>query len=188
MDENGRVTHYGEPVRERSAAPRAVEVAPNGAPLANFGQRLAARIVDGLIVGAVYLVVTVSLRITVLLVVRSSAAYRSDPARYQGALILFELALLAVLVLLVYLYEVELVLRRAGQSPGKRFMRLRITPLAPGAPLDRAALVRRWGGALAIGLVPLGGLVDGLWQLWDRPYRQCLHDKVGPTVVVKAPG
>jgi uncharacterized RDD family membrane protein YckC len=165
-----------------------VTLAPNGAPLANFGRRLAARIIDGLIVSAVYLLVTVSLRIAVRLMTRSSVAYRSNPDRFLGAFFLFELALLALLVLMVYLYEVELVLRRAGQSPGKRLMKLRITPLDPGRPLDRAALIRRWGAALAIGLVPFGSLVNGLWQLWDKPYRQCLHDKVAQTVVVTVPG
>jgi hypothetical protein len=27
--------------------------------------------------------------------------------------------------------------------------------------------------------------VDGLWQLWDKPFQQCLHDKAAGTVVVK---
>jgi uncharacterized RDD family membrane protein YckC len=168
-----------------TAYPPAGGVAPNGAPLANFGRRLAARIIDWLIVSAIYLVVTFALRVAVRLVTRSTVALRSDPDLYLSAFILFELALLAVLALWVYFYEVELVLRRAGQSPGKRLMKLCITSLDPGRPLDRAALARRWGAALAIGLVPFGVLVDGLWQLWDQPYRQCLHDKLAPTVVVK---
>jgi uncharacterized RDD family membrane protein YckC len=215
MDKDGRVTHDGQqqwdpsagppagrnpvpsapgltppahPPFHAAAYPPAVKVAPNGAPLASFGLRLAARIIDWLIVSAVYLVVTFSLRVAVLLVTRSTVAYRSNPDRFIGAFILFELALLALLALMVYLYEVELVLRRAGQSPGKRLMKLRITPLDPGRPLDRTALARRWGATLAIGLVPFGVLVDGLWQLWDQPYRQCLHDKAGGTVVVKVPG
>jgi hypothetical protein len=29
------------------------------------------------------------------------------------------------------------------------------------------------------------GLLDPLWCLWDKPYRQCLHDKPAKTVVVK---
>jgi len=27
--------------------------------------------------------------------------------------------------------------------------------------------------------------VDGLWQLWDKPFQQCLHDKAAGTVGVK---
>ncbi|MEU3454082.1 hypothetical protein ABZ671_10820 [Micromonospora sp. NPDC006766] len=26
---------------------------------------------------------------------------------------------------------------------------------------------------------------DGFWQLWDKPWQQCLHDKFAGTVVVK---
>ena len=33
--------------------------------------------------------------------------------------------------------------------------------------------------------VPFFSWIDGLWQLWDQPYRQCLHDKWAGTVVVK---
>jgi hypothetical protein len=36
------------------------------------------------------------------------------------------------------------------------------------------------------GFVPGLQLIDGLWQLWDQPYRQCLHDKWPGTIVVKA--
>ena len=31
----------------------------------------------------------------------------------------------------------------------------------------------------------VGENVDGLWQLWDKPYLQTLHDKAAQTVVVK---
>ena len=34
-------------------------------------------------------------------------------------------------------------------------------------------------------LEPFLGYLDGFWQLWDKPYRQCLHDKWPRTVVVK---
>jgi hypothetical protein len=34
-------------------------------------------------------------------------------------------------------------------------------------------------------VVPGLGWVDGLWQLWDKPWRQCLHDKFAQTLVIK---
>ncbi len=34
-------------------------------------------------------------------------------------------------------------------------------------------------------LVPFLVYLDGLWQLWDKPYQQTLHDKFARTVVVK---
>jgi len=33
--------------------------------------------------------------------------------------------------------------------------------------------------------VPGLNWIDGLWQLWDKPYRQCLHDKFAETLVIK---
>ena len=34
-------------------------------------------------------------------------------------------------------------------------------------------------------VVPFLALVDGLWQLNDKPYRQTLHDKAAGTIVIK---
>ena len=33
--------------------------------------------------------------------------------------------------------------------------------------------------------LPFFRWIDGLWQLWDQPYKQCLHDKWPGTVVIK---
>ena len=35
--------------------------------------------------------------------------------------------------------------------------------------------------------MPFLSYVDGLWQLWDKPYQQTLHDKAAKTVVIKVP-
>jgi hypothetical protein len=71
---------------------------------------------------------------------------------------------------------------------GKRVMRNRVVRLE-NAPFDRATSTVRWllqsVGAVA---VPYYGWLDGLWQLWDKPYRQCLHDKGAHTVVIKVDG
>ena len=55
-------------------------------------------------------------------------------------------------------------------------------------PLDRG---RMWLAFFALvmfvvgAFVPFFNLIDVLWLLWDKPYRQCLHDKFAKTVVVK---
>jgi len=55
-----------------------------------------------------------------------------------------------------------------------------------GGQLTRAVAVRRWlVDSLGAQLVPFLHLLDGLWQRWDQPYRQCLHDKAADTAVVK---
>lgn len=47
----------------------------------------------------------------------------------------------------------------------------------------------RWLVYVAMGLVSdaliFPVFLDVLWQLWDRPYRQCLHDKAAATIVVR---
>jgi len=63
---------------------------------------------------------------------------------------------------------------------------IRAIPLPPGAPLTRGAAAKRWGVYQIVGaIVPVFSWVDGLWQLWDKPFQQCLHDKAAGTVVVK---
>ncbi|GHE34461.1 RDD family protein [Streptomyces capitiformicae] len=37
-------------------------------------------------------------------------------------------------------------------------------------------------------IVPVLSLLNPLWCCWDKPYRQCLHDKTADTMVVAAPG
>ena len=53
----------------------------------------------------------------------------------------------------------------------------------------RPAAWRRSDGLVQIPssavIVPFFNWIDGLWQLWDKPYQQCLHDKVAQTVVIK---
>jgi hypothetical protein len=38
---------------------------------------------------------------------------------------------------------------------------------------------------VAATFVPFLPYLDGLWQLWDKPYQQTLHDKAAKTVVIK---
>ena len=97
------------------------------------------------------------------------------------------LAILVIMLGLSYVYCVEMMFR-SGQTLGKKALRLRVVPLDPRATLTRGAAAKRYSVAILAGsFIPLLPLVDGLWQLWDKPYRQCLHDKAAGTVVVKAP-
>ncbi len=47
-------------------------------------------------------------------------------------------------------------------------------------------MLARWASFEAFSIVA-GGLllvVDLLWPLWDRPWRQAIHDKIARTIVV----
>jgi uncharacterized RDD family membrane protein YckC len=169
---------------------RPVAVAPDGQPLAGFGDRFVARLLDGLILGAVGLVLAIPVFVIVFARLSSLPADGSEPPDF-GPFLLTIFALEAGLFVLIlaatYVYEVEM-LYRSGQTIGKRVMKIKIIPMQPGAPLTRGAATRRWlVGQVAASFVPLFNWLDGLWQLWDKPYQQCLHDKAAGTVVVKLP-
>jgi uncharacterized RDD family membrane protein YckC len=175
---------FGAPPGYHPAAV-AAPAAPGGAPLAEFGTRLAARLIDGLILSGITLVLFVPIAVGLLLWA-ANASTEADVGPPWLYLVGLEAGLILLIYALQFGYEVELA-KRGGQTYGKRIMKIRVAPLDPARPLTRGALARRW---LVMGpgsLLPGVGLLDGLWQLWDQPYRQCLHDKFAGTVVVKVP-
>jgi uncharacterized RDD family membrane protein YckC len=167
---------------------RPLPVAPNGLPLANFGDRLLAFLIDTAIFIAVYVVIFVPLMIGWVMLIVSETESGGTPG--VGLILGFYAIFFGLLMLLsigaTYLYYVEFQLRKGGQTVGKRVMKLRVIPVDPAGALDRMTLVKRWGiQHAAAAFVPMFSYVDGLWQLWDKPLQQCLHDKVAATVVVK---
>jgi uncharacterized RDD family membrane protein YckC len=183
----------GAPPPGYAAAPK--PTSPGGQPLAEFSDRLVATLIDGLIVGAIYAVVMIPAYIVLAFAILPSTTVvngvNTGPSEEELAGILFAFfgvfALIFLFGLLVsYLYEVELMLRGNGQTVGKRVMKIRVVPIDPAASMTRTMyfkryLVHRVGAAV----IPAFSWVDGLWQLWDQPYRQCLHDKYARTVVIK---
>jgi uncharacterized RDD family membrane protein YckC len=180
-------------------------LAPNGQPLAPFFDRFLAILIDYAIYIAVSLLWSVPFMIWWFFQISEwmnefSRAYDpADPYAQPPVLefgdflqlylpmLYFALASTALGVIYTYIYWVEYQYRKGGQTFGKRSLKIRVIPADPGAaPLDRRAYVRRWAVQCLVGIVvPLFSLLDGLWQLWDKPLQQCLHDKAAKTVVVK---
>jgi uncharacterized RDD family membrane protein YckC len=174
--------------------------APDGQPLANFGHRFLAYLLDTVIIVVVSMVVIVPLYVAFLFAVFSWTEAATGPAngppdapvgQAVGQIFLLMIGMLAVVLavmaLLTYVYYVEMMFR-SGQTIGKRVVKLRVVTL-DGKQLTRGDATRRWlvqwgGGSL----IPFFSYLDGLWQLWDKPFQQCLHDKFANTVVVKLPG
>jgi uncharacterized RDD family membrane protein YckC len=168
--------------------------------LASFADRLVARIIDVAILGAASAVVIVPIYViafftifrdfgTTVYTERDRFGRPTTPTPDPFAVLGPVLAVMALVVLLSwllsYLYEVELMFR-SGQTIGKRVMKIKVVPLDPAQALTRGQAFKRFlVPYVAAGLVPGLGLVDGLWQLWDQPYRQCLHDKFARTVVMR---
>jgi uncharacterized RDD family membrane protein YckC len=117
------------------------------------------------------------------------ATGQPDPATvFSGfflPLLLVELGLIAFTLVIYYFYYVEM-LFRSGQTVGKKALKIRIVPLDPSATLTRGMAAKRYLVEFGVSvLVPFFQYLDGLWQLWDKPYQQTLHDKFAQTVVIK---
>jgi uncharacterized RDD family membrane protein YckC len=186
---------YSVPPRAAYPPPpgyRPLPVAPNGAPLADFGQRLGAYLIDSLILGGVAVVLFCLGAAVLIPIFLSGARGRNvgdnprDFTAFFLAYAIFIAVYMVVSIGLQYLYQVVYQVRK-GQTVGKRAMKIKIVSLADGSPMDRTAANKRF--LVHVGCTLLGPLayLDGLWQLWDQPYRQCLHDKWPQTVVVRVP-
>ncbi|GGO55898.1 hypothetical protein GCM10012287_48230 [Streptomyces daqingensis] len=139
-------------------------------PLASRGKRLLARIIDALLIG-----IPLGL---VFWLTQGEWNSVDDGRTYtqQG------------IYSLVYLVYEGLMLTTSGQTVGKKLMRIRVAMLADG---DVPRGLPGWARTLVYHvppLVPCVGflfwLVNVLFCTWDKPYRQCLHDKAAKTVVV----
>lgn len=161
-------------------------------PLASWGTRLMARLIDWVLLAVVivpiYIVVLWPAISDFMSHLPADASQPVDPQvvldfqqRVVGQALL--LGLLAALVQMAY--EVPQLVA-SGRTLGKRVLGIRVRPLAEdrnpswGEALGRTAVLVG-GNLLASGLFTL---LDCLWPLWDRPWQQALHDKVVKTVVV----
>ncbi|MEV6106929.1 RDD family protein [Streptomyces sp. NPDC051940] len=163
------------------------------APLAPSGLRFAARLIDSLLLLVLWIVAAIATGLfgDVLAVQEDGGGFMDqagavDPAK---AVLAYGLVYVAYFV-----YEGAMLARR-GQTLGKMAAGIRVAVLADGdIPGGRGwtraavyALPGVVGGAPGIALVGQGfWLVNSLWFLRDRPYRQALHDKAAQTVVVRA--
>lgn len=160
----------GSPYEERTAGAEPHAGMP---PLAHLGRRLIARIIDALLIG-----IPVGL-------VLSAITGGYDPVDGSARSTIVTL----IYVLVYFVYE-GLMLTRDGQTVGKKAMKIRVALLENGQPpAARPGWVRAGVYALPE-IVPCCGfvfwLINVLWCTWDRPYRQCLHDKAARTLVVSA--
>ncbi|MET8266110.1 RDD family protein [Micromonospora arida] len=183
--------HAGPP------GPPPLPLSPGGQPLASFADRLLAWMVDTALATAVALALFSPFFVILWLrmfseITRTSpngAFVEPDPGIFLVdfllPIVLLQFGLFVVMLGLYWLYHVEY-LKRGGQTLGKKVMKLRVVPLDPTRTLNRGMAGRRWVVQYLVGsLVPGGNYLDGFWQLWDKPWQQCLHDKFAETVVVR---
>jgi uncharacterized RDD family membrane protein YckC len=160
-------------------------VAPGGAPLAEPWERLLGYLIDSLVL-LIPTIVAELIGALPIIVVLATAAGHPSPGAVVAAAIGSFLLVFVLIFAVSYGYEV-IIMQKTGQTVGRRVMKIRIVSAAGGGPIDRPTATRRW---LVKQVAPVFGwfgfsYADVLWQLWDQPYRQCLHDKCAETVVVK---
>ncbi|MFF0657299.1 RDD family protein [Micromonospora tulbaghiae] len=177
---------------------------PHGLPLASYGARLVARLID---LGIVFLLNAVVNGWFVWRYVEAVSPYLRESVRralngdtsteglpqiddQAGGL---QIAILVIATALWYAYEVPSMAAR-GQTFGKRLMGVRALPVEADQPLGFGRATRRWSTLglptllwYCCGLGLVLQLIDAVSPLFDHPLRQALHDKRAQTVVVQLP-
>ena len=154
---------------------------------AALGKRLAARLVDTVVLGAVTAVAAVPLGTKAL----DHVNEKIDAAKQSGETVTVWLldgtsagylgVILAVLLLAGVLYE-ALPTAKWGRTLGKKLCGIEVRDIEAHEPPSFGLALRRWlvysiPGVLGIGVVGV------LWCLFDRPWHQCWHDKAARTFV-----
>ena len=183
-----------------------VKTTPDGVPLASYGQRVGAYLIDMLIVGVLTTVVgwywisqLVTWYTTWLSDLMNQAQRGVEPTINQADLTNqiygYVLALSLVSLVVTVVYQVAFLTWR-GATPGKMALGIAVRLRErPGNPSLVVALKRQliFIGSSLLSLLPAVGLAGSLlmflnllWPLWDDK-RQALHDKVAATNVVVRP-
>lgn len=188
LTESPRVAQQQQQVR-----PGQSTTTDDGVPLASWGRRAGARVIDTAITVPVSLVLCLPVVTDLVahlgdVMSQQESASSINPFAVYDVRTLRDLGVISLVSLVVSLaYEMGLLLWKAA-TVGKLVLGLRVRRWAPGERLDASVIARRWVGYQGLGQL-LGGVyttLDGLWPLWD-PRRQALHDKLAGTCVVVAP-
>jgi uncharacterized RDD family membrane protein YckC len=173
-----------------------VKSTPDGVPVANPWRRLAAFIIDGIIVGVIVLLIGLPLvrdlldQIQVYVDQVRAAADAGQPApdatSFTSNMLSTTLKLSVLQLLVTAIYQIPLTKLR-GATLGKMALGIRVRPMdVEGLPSWGQAVLRFVGQNVLAAVPNIGGfyfLLDSLWCLWDAR-RQCLHDKIAKTAVV----
>ncbi|ROP52902.1 RDD family protein [Streptomyces sp. PanSC9] len=154
---------------------------------AGLGKRFAARLVDSLVVGAVTAAAAVPLGTRAA----DHIQQKIDAARLSGRTVTVWLVdgttgtslgiVLAVLLVSGVLFEV-LPTARWGRTLGKKLCGLEVRDIEAHEPPTFGRALLRWLVYSVPGLLGIG-VLGVLWCLFDRPWRQCWHDKAAHTFV-----
>ncbi|MEU1100811.1 RDD family protein [Streptomyces tibetensis] len=178
------VAPWKPPVEDvfQAAARRQAEARPAG-----LGKRLVARLLDTVVLAALTATAAVPLGTKAI----DHVEEKIDAARLSGETVTVWLLdgttsvclgiILAVLLLAGVLCEV-LPTAKWGRTLGKKLMGLEVRDIEGHDSPEFGAALRRWLVYSVPGLLVVG-IVGMAWCLFDRPWRQCWHDKAAHTFV-----
>ncbi|MEU8364971.1 RDD family protein [Nonomuraea sp. NPDC048882] len=162
--------------------------------MAEWWQRLVARIIDIVILYIINIVIGVIFGLFLV------ASYSSQTGASSGLLTSSVVGILtSVIVTALWVVYDFFLLKSKGQTVGKMVMGIKVVPIGqmmpPGGLPTDMALKRAgvtWGGWI-LNVVPFVGwlvgwavvALNGASQLWDKPLQQTFADKFAKTVVVK---
>ncbi|MER7190880.1 RDD family protein [Streptomyces flaveolus] len=154
---------------------------------AGLGKRLAARLIDTVVLAGVTAVAAVPLGTKAIDHVND----KIDAAKLSGETVTVWLLdgttatylgiVLAVLLLFGVVYE-ALPTAKWGRTLGKRLLGIEVRDIEAHEPPSFGAALRRWLVYSVPGLLAVG-VVGVAWCLFDRPWHQCWHDKAAGTFV-----
>ena len=139
-----------------------------------FGRRLAASLIDMLVVGFLTFIMVVGLSFLILLV-DIFTAYRYPDREFPVDTMMLWLGLIVSVLYFVGYWA------KSGQTIGKSMLGIKIVGM-DGSTLSWGKALLRYIGYLVSGLVLSLGF---LWLAFDRK-RQGWHDKIAGTIVVQA--
>ncbi|MFG3245047.1 RDD family protein [Streptomyces sp. NPDC048187] len=178
------VAPWKPPVEDvfQAAARRQAAARPAG-----LGKRLAARLIDTVVLAGVTAVAAVPLGAKAIDHVND----KIDEAKLSGETVTVWLLdgttstylgiVLAVLLLFGVVYE-ALPTAKWGRTLGKKLLGLEVRDIEAHEPPSFGAALRRWLVYSVPGLLVVG-VVGVVWCLFDRPWHQCWHDKAAGTFV-----
>jgi uncharacterized RDD family membrane protein YckC len=163
-----------------------VPLSPQGRPLASWGKRLGAALIDGLVIGIPSYVL--------MAIVGFSAFQTADFETDQFGNVIsvgeprsFILVLfvgLGIVFALGVAYAVYFNGSEKGQTVGKMALKIQVRDENTGGPIGYGRAFVRWLVTLVLlAACWVPGLVDALFPLWD-PKRQTIHDKAASSLVV----
>ncbi|PKV85967.1 RDD family protein [Streptomyces sp. TLI_146] len=154
---------------------------------AGLGRRLAARLVDTLVLGGA----VGGLALPLWIKGADHIQEKIDAAKLSGETVTVYLLdgttggylalVLGAFLLLGVVYE-ALPTAKWGRTLGKRLLRVQVRDIESHEPPAFGAALRRWLVYGVLGVLAVG-VVNVVWCLFDRPWRQCWHDKAARTFV-----